>query len=113
MGYCTTIKRKIPAILVVIGTLLGTAVPAFAVGPFQDVSPGSSYTEAIRYAYDNRITIGTSADTFSPDRLITNGEMSMMFCRAFFTDKEWPMEEAISEIMRRDDFYGKFGFSIL
>lgn len=103
MGYCTTIRRKIPAILVVIGTLLGTAVPAFAVGPFQDVSPGSSYTEAIRYAYDNRITIGTSADTFSPDRLITNGEMSMMFCRAFFTDKEWPMEEAISEIMRRRD----------
>lgn len=103
MGYCTTIKRKIPTTLLVVSILSGTAVPAFAVGPFQDVSPGSSYTEAIRYAYENKITIGTSEDTFSPDRLITSGEMSMMFCQAFFTDKEWTTEEAVAEIMRRRD----------
>lgn len=80
MGYCAAIKRKIPTILLVVSILSGTAVPAFAVGPFQDVSPGSSYTKAIRYAYDNRITIGTSEDTFSPDRLITSGAGRTRHC---------------------------------
>lgn len=97
------IKRKIPAMLLAVSMLHGTAVPVFAVGPFQDVSPDSSYAEAISYAYDNGITTGTSASTFSPDRLVSSGEMAMMFCRAFFPDKEWTMEDAVAETMRRRD----------
>lgn len=45
------------------------------------VTTASFYTEAVRWAYEQGITNGTSATTFSPDKPITRGEVVTMLWR--------------------------------
>lgn len=42
--------------------------------PFEDVSPGAWYEEAVRYAYFHNIMEGTSATTFVPNKSLTRAE---------------------------------------
>ena len=42
--------------------------------PFTDVTPGSYYYDAVQWAVAQGITVGTSANTFSPDVTCTRGQ---------------------------------------
>ncbi|MBR3640618.1 MAG: S-layer homology domain-containing protein, partial [Oscillibacter sp.] len=48
--------------------------PAETAFPFTDVLPGSVFYEAIRWAYENKITAGTTPTTFSPQRGCTRAQ---------------------------------------
>ena len=56
--------------------------PASSTNPFTDV-PDAYYTEAVQWAYEEEITGGTSATTFSPDATCTRGQMVTFLWRFF------------------------------
>ena len=60
----------------------GTPKPESSTNPFTDV-PDTYYTEAVQWAYEQGITSGTSATTFSPDEICTRGQM-VTFLYHFF-----------------------------
>jgi hypothetical protein len=64
------LKTLIAALAIVV------AVPtmAYAVNPFTDVPSEKFYAEAVDWAYNNGVTTGTSATTFSPEANVTRGE---------------------------------------
>ena len=49
--------------------------------PFNDVGSGRYYTDAIRWAFGNEVTVGTSAATFSPDALVTRAQFATFLHR--------------------------------
>ena len=57
--------------------------PTPTVLPFTDVEKGSYYEEAVRWAYENGITTGTSKTKFSPDKPVTRGQMVVFLQRLY------------------------------
>ena len=57
-------------------------------GPCQfiDVSPAAYYYYAVKWAYDNGITMGVSNTEFAPARNITRAEIATMFYRCYGED---------------------------
>lgn len=53
----------------------GNEAPTTKTTPFNDVKSGSWYENAILWAVENKITSGTSATTFSPDKTCTRAEI--------------------------------------
>lgn len=49
--------------------------------PFEDVKPGKWYYEAVRWAYENGITSGTSETTFSPHQELSCSQISQFLYR--------------------------------
>lgn len=49
---------------------------------FSDVRPGSYYYNAVKWAVSNRITKGTSSNTFSPDDECTRAQIAVLLHRA-------------------------------
>ena len=49
--------------------------PNSSLSPFKDVSSNASYAKAVAWAVANKITVGTSSDTFSPDRICTRAHI--------------------------------------
>lgn len=49
--------------------------------PFQDVAPGEWYYDAVRWAYERRVTTGVDAVTFSPNDPITREMLVTFFYR--------------------------------
>ena len=49
--------------------------------PFVDVAAGSFYADAVAWMFSNDITTGTSPTTFSPNRLVTRGEVATFLHR--------------------------------
>jgi len=54
--------------------------------PFSDVKAGDWYTDAVLWAVENGITNGTSATTFSPDKVCTRAEVVTFLKRAVAKD---------------------------
>lgn len=52
----------------------GSPAPATWVNPFTDVESGAYYYDAVLWAVEKGITVGTSATTFSPDATVTRGQ---------------------------------------
>lgn len=50
--------------------------PAGGTEPFRDVAAGAFYADAVAWMFANGITNGTTSTTFSPDRLVTRGEVA-------------------------------------
>ena len=50
--------------------------------PFSDISTTDYYYDAVRYLYENEITAGTSATTFSPEATCTRAEVVTFLWRA-------------------------------
>ena len=50
--------------------------------PFTDVSEGSFYYDAVLWAVENGITLGTTATTFSPNDTVTRGQVVTFLYRA-------------------------------
>ena len=65
-------KSKL-ALSVLVVSLLVPAV-ALASTVFDDVPNGKFYSESVQWAFDNGVTTGTSATTFSPDDPVTRGQ---------------------------------------
>jgi hypothetical protein len=49
--------------------------------PFDDVDPSSYFAEAVAWAYENGVTTGTSASTFTPNRLVTRVQFAAFLSR--------------------------------
>ena len=49
--------------------------------PFTDVSTDAYYYDAVRWAYRNGVTVGTTSTTFSPDRQVTRAQVTTMLYR--------------------------------
>lgn len=60
----------------------GSPEPTGTVNPFSDLSPYAYYYKSVLWAVENRITQGTSADTFSPDATVTRGQTVTLLHRA-------------------------------
>ncbi len=50
--------------------------------PFRDVSPSDYYYEAVLWAYENSVTRGTSADSFSPSDSCSRGQVVAFLWRS-------------------------------
>ena len=55
--------------------------PSGGAEPFSDVAAGSFYANAVAWMFSNEITTGTSPTTFSPNRLVTRGEVATFLHR--------------------------------
>ena len=53
---------------------MGSPAPTETVNPFVDVPKGSWYYDAVLWAVENGITLGTGDTTFSPDLTVTRGQ---------------------------------------
>ena len=60
----------------------GSPEPTGTINPFSDLSPYAYYYKAVLWAVENRITQGTSADTFSPNMTVTRGQTVTLLHRA-------------------------------
>lgn len=60
----------------------GSPEPAGNTNPFTDVSTDAYYAKAVQWAYEQGITGGTSAATFSPDETCTRGQMATFLWRS-------------------------------
>lgn len=55
---------------------------------FSDVPDGTFYAEGVRWLKDQGITKGTSSTTYSPDDVVTRGQMAAFMFR-MATDSDW------------------------
>lgn len=60
----------------------GSPTPKTEVMPFEDVPEGSYYYEAVLWAAENEITVGTSATTFSPELTCSRAHIVSFLWRA-------------------------------
>ena len=60
----------------------GSPTPKTEVMPFEDVPEGSYYYEAVLWATENEITVGTSATTFSPELTCSRAHIVSFLWRA-------------------------------
>jgi hypothetical protein len=49
---------------------------------FTDVPEGTEFTQAVNWAVATGVTKGTSATTFSPDKICTRGQIATFLYRA-------------------------------
>ncbi|MBQ9045406.1 MAG: carbohydrate-binding domain-containing protein [Oscillospiraceae bacterium] len=60
----------------------GSPEPTSTTCPFTDVSSSAYYYKAVLWAYENGVTEGTTASTFSPDATVTRAQVVTFLCRA-------------------------------
>lgn len=65
------------------GEVTPTETPELPVPPFTDVPAGKFYTEDVKWLKEKGLTAGTSATTFSPDKMVTRGEMAVFLHRLY------------------------------
>ena len=78
--------------------LLVVAIPATALAThtFSDVPDDKFYTEAVAWAFENEITTGTSATTFSPDDPVTRGQ-NVTFAKRYHDNVAQPAIDALQD----------------
>ena len=59
----------------------GSPEPVGTTHPFADIAADAYYAKAVQWAYEQGITGGTSATTFSPDETCTRGQTATFLCR--------------------------------
>jgi hypothetical protein len=67
-------RRRIKLAAAVVGLVGLGATAGFASNTFTDVPAGRYYTDAVDWAFNNGVTTGTSATTFSPEQAVTRGQ---------------------------------------
>lgn len=73
--------------------------------PFTDVKAGSWYEDAVRWAYEQGITAGTSATAFSPDMTCTRGQVVTFIWRMHGSPKPNSKNNSFTDIKSSDYFY--------
>ena len=67
----------------------GSPRPVSTVNPFTDVHYGDYFYQAVLWAVENGITLGTSATTFSPDATVTRAQVVTFLWRANGQPAAW------------------------
>lgn len=60
----------------------GSPEPSSTKNPFKDVETGKSYSKAVLWAFENKVTTGTSDTTFSPFKNVTRAQVATFIWRA-------------------------------
>ena len=79
--------------------------------PFKDVRENAYYYDAVQWAVRGGITVGTSADTFSPDQGCTRAQIVTFLYRAAGSPKVENVENPFRDVVRTGD--GEFYDAIL
>ena len=79
--------------------------------PFKDVAKNAYYYDAVQWAVRGGITVGTSADTFSPDEGCTRAQIVTFLYRAAGSPKVENVENPFRDVVRTGD--GEFYDAIL
>lgn len=66
----------------------GDDVSLSPAAPFTDVAPGVWYAQAVNWAYENQVVMGTSDTTFSPEELVTREDFVTMMMRYLRTQED-------------------------
>lgn len=74
--------------------------------PFADVSEDMYFFDAVRWAYEQGITGGTSADTFSPDASCTRAQMATFLWRAAGSPEPTDISSPFTDVTA-DAYYAK------
>lgn len=81
----------------------GKPTPATAENPFTDVKDDAYYHDAVLWAVEKGITLGTSKTTFSPDATVTRGQSVTFLYR--FTGEKADGVCPFTDVMTSDYFY--------
>ena len=73
--------------------------------PFKDVAKNAYYYDAVQWAVRGGITVGTSADTFSPDEGCTRAQIVTFLYRAAGEPKVGSAENPFTDVHEDDYFY--------
>ena len=79
--------------------------------PFKDVRENAYYYDAVQWAVRGGITVGTSADTFSPDQGCTRAQIVTFLYRAAGSPKVEQVDNPFHDVVRTGD--GEFYDAIL
>ena len=83
----------------------GSPAPQFDRNPFGDVSADAYYYDAVLWAVENDVTAGTTATTFSPDRLCTRAQVMTMLWRAKGSPLAEDAKDLFIDVAKDDYFY--------
>lgn len=83
----------------------GSPEPVSKTCIFTDVPADAYYAKAVQWAYEQKITVGTSATTFSPDETCTRAQMATFLCRV--ADGEPVSDSVIFNDVKADKYYAK------
>ena len=72
--------------------------------PFRDIEAGSWYYEAVRYVYENGLMLGTSDNTFGPDKMTTRGMIVTILHR--LENEPAEVSNSFSDV-KSDKYYAK------
>ena len=100
-----TVKKRALSLLLAMALSLGLAVPAMAAeSSFTDVNPNAYYAEAVAWAVENNITVGTGKTTFSPDKACTRAQIITFLWRSVGSPAV-SVTGGVSDIAESDYFY--------
>ena len=83
----------------------GFPEPVRTSNPFVDIPTDAYYAKAVQWAYEQGITGGTSATTFSPDATCTRGQMATFLSR--MADGKPVNDKVIFADIKADAYYAK------
>ena len=83
----------------------GSPEPVSKTCIFTDVPADAYYAKAVQWAYEQKITNGTSATTFSPDETCTRAQMATFLCRV--ADGKPVSDTVIFADVKADKYYAK------
>lgn len=84
----------------------GSPEPQSAISAFTDVNPDSYYEKAVRWAVENKITVGTSASKFSPNAKCTRGQSATFLWRAADCPESATCSTGFTDV-KPDSYYEK------
>ena len=73
--------------------------------PFDDIDEDAFYAEAVRWAYTNGITTGTTENTFDPNKTITRAEAVTFLWRAAGEPEPTATENPFVDVNENDFFF--------
>ena len=101
--------------LTILHRFAGEPEPENMTTSFEDVPKDSYYCKAVLWAAEKGVTSGTSATTFSPDKICTRAEVLTLICRAAiaiepgaggsFMDPDYDYGYPFNDVKKDDWFY--------
>lgn len=103
-------KKGIALLCVILSAvMLMSAFPVAALrtakNPFSDISDSDYFYDAVLWAYEERITTGTTATKFSPDSTCTRGQVVTFLWRALGEPEAMSTDIDFSDVKVSDYFY--------
>lgn len=83
----------------------GSPAPKFDWNPFTDVSADAYYYNAVLWAVEKDVTVGTTKTTFSPDELCTRAQVMTMLWRAKGSPLAEDAKDLFIDVAKDDYFY--------